>query len=144
MAEIEITTDESGIQVVNGSMRIEGNLGVSTQISTNELKVLGEDHLPIISTAGNTISFKKAVEFTKPVHFNNGKTIIGTETTYNSAYIGSPTLQAGNRLVVGDSLFKITADLREIIADTFKMTLARLEADKVVSKKEISDIIEAK
>ena len=131
--------------IVNGNMGVSGNLEVEGQTSTHGLKVFDDQRtLPIMSTSGATVSFKKAVEFTMPVQFNNGQTIIGVETTYNTAYVGSPTIQVGNRLVVGDSLFKITAQERSIIADTFKMTLARLNVDNLISKREISDYVEAK
>lgn len=140
----ELISQENGTYVANGSMKVKGNLEVETQLTTSVLKVLGDNQLPVVSTSGSAISFKKAVEFLKPVQFNNGKTIIGMETTYNSAYVGSQTIQAGDRLVVGDSLFKVDADTRSVIADTFKMTLARLNVDKLVSKKEVSDFVDAK
>lgn len=140
----EVLVQENGTYVANGSMTVKGNLEVETQLTAGSIKVLGDNHLPVVTTTGNTISFKKAVEFTKPVQFNGGRTIIGTETTYHSAYVGSPTIQAGDRLVVGDSLFKITADERSIIADTFKMTLARLDVDNLVAKKEVAELLDAK
>lgn len=120
--------------VANGSMSVTGNLDVSGQTSTCGLKVFDEQRtLPIVSTAGNMISFKKACEFYKPVQFNNGQTIIGYETTYNSAYVGSPTIQAGDRLVIGDSLMKIVSSTRKIVADTFDMTLARMSVNTLSS-----------
>ena len=85
------------------------------------LTVTGSDPIkPILQTLkDNTISFNQACCFRGAVEFNNGGTIIGKETTYNSPYVGSPTIQAGIRLVVGDSSFKIDNPSRSIIADTF-------------------------
>jgi hypothetical protein len=85
-----------------------------------------------------------AVDFLKGAQFNNGKTLIGMETTYNSAYVGSDTIQAGERLVLGDSAAKWDVDSRKIIADTFNMTLRRLTADNVFSKKDSTDLLSAK
>lgn len=45
--------------------------------------------------------------------------------------------------MVGDSLFKITADTRRIIADTFRMTLARLDVDSLFAKRQLSESIES-
>ena len=144
MADNTIFDEEGGIYVANGSMKVNGNLEATGQTTTNCLKVL-EDGKVILSTAtDNKISFNKIVDFLKPVQFNNGQTMIGVETTYNSAYVGSPTIQAGERLVVGDSLFKIDAASTTIVADRFKQTLNLLEANKVVSKKGVSDQITTK
>ena len=63
------------------------------------------------------------------------------ETTYNSAYVGSETIQAGQRLVLGDSAAKWDVDSRRIIADTFKMTLANLVADNVSMKKGVATLV---
>ena len=140
-----ILVNEGGIYVVNGSMKVDGNLEVNSQVSTKELKVYGEDTLlPIMSTSGDCISFKKSCEFKDSVQFCNGRTIIGKETTYNSAYVGTETLQAGQRIVLGDSTMKIDAATRKIIADTFNMTLARLDVDNLVSQKQYANAIEVK
>lgn len=136
--------DEDGIAVIHKNVKVDGNAEVVGQLSTRGFKVIGEDLLPIMSTQGDTISFKKACDFRSPVQFNNGRTLIGIETTYNSAYVGTETIQAGKRVVVGDSLFKITADERAIIADTFRMTLSGLKVDTLMSKKETSDLAEFK
>ena len=131
-----IFVEEDGMAVIHKNVKIDGNLDVTTQITTSDFKVLGSNHLPVLTTSEDVISFRKACEFTKPVQFNNGRTLIGIETTYNSAYVGSPTIQAGERLVVGDSLFKIDSRSRKIIADTFKMVLARLDVDNITAKRE--------
>ena len=132
-------------EVVQGSMKVNGNLEVGQQISSKELKVLDSETLmPIMTTGKDSISFKKICRFYNPVEFNNGKTIIGIETTYGSAYVGSPTIQAGSRLVVGDSFFKVDANDRTIVSDTFKMTLARLDTDNLIAKNEVADLIETK
>ena len=139
-----ILVQENGIYVVNGNMKVDGNLEVNSQLAARELKIVGEKLLPIMSTSGDCISFRKSCEFKDAVQFCNGRTVIGKETTYNSAYVGTETLQAGQRLVIGDSLFKITADERKIIADTFKMTLARLDVDNLVSQKHYANAIDVK
>ena len=66
------------------------------------------------------------------------------ETTYNSAYVGSETIQAGERLVLGDSAAKWDVDSRKIIADTFEMSLSKLDADHVVMKKGDATLIKSK
>lgn len=137
-----ILSQENGIYVANGNMQVNGNLEVSDQLTVGNFKILGDNHLPVFSSSGVFFSFRKACEFTKAVQFNNGQTLIGYETTYGSAYVGSPTIQAGDRLVVGDSTFKVTDNDRTIIADTYKMSLARLVADVVTSKKETTDLLE--
>ena len=119
-----ITVDENGMIVVHGSALVDGNLEVVSQLNTKNLTILGDNNLPAMSTVGETISFSKACFFKGNVTFSSGKTIIGFDRTYNSPYVGSSLLQAGDRLVVGDSTFKITADERHIMADTYKMTLA--------------------
>lgn len=139
-----IFVEEDGMAVIHKNVKIDGNLDVTTQLTTSDLKVLGSNHLPILATSEDVISFRKACEFTKPVQFNNGRTLIGIETTYNSAYVGSPTIQAGERLVVGDSLFKIDSRSRKIIADTFKMALARLDVDNLMAKREDATNINTK
>ena len=130
--------------VIQGSVKVDGNLEVGGQLAAREFKVVGEDHLPMFTTAGDKISFRQAVEFKDNVEFTNGRTIIGKETTYNSAYVGTETIQAGKRVVVGDSFLKIDADTRSVIADTFKMTLARLDVDNLISKRQIATAIDAK
>ena len=103
--------ESSESKIIEGNLVVKGNLNVEQQVQTKNFKVLDETTLQtILSTGGETISFRKACDFHKPVQFNNGQTLIGIDTTYNSAYVGSPTIQAGERLVVGDSLFKITTD----------------------------------
>jgi hypothetical protein len=87
-----ILIEEDGIYTLHGSMKVDGNLEVESQLSSRELKVMGDDLLPIISTSGEYISFKKACEFKDSVQFMNGRTIIGKETTYNSAYVGTETV----------------------------------------------------
>ena len=132
-------------EIVEGNLLVKGNLGVEQQIQSTNLKILDENtRKAILSTGGDVISFKKACDFHNPVQFNNGKTLIGIDTTYNSAYVGSPTIQAGERLVVGDSMFKITTDQRKIIADTFNMTLRALDVNFLNTKKQTADLIEAK
>jgi len=111
MAESEeeetIFSEDGGIHVFNGSMKVNGNLESTGQMTTSCLKVV-ENGKDVLSTSGDDgISFKKVVEFLKPVQFNNGQTLIGIETTYNSACVNSSTIKAGQRLVVGDSMMKI-------------------------------------
>lgn len=137
--------ESSESKIIEGNLVVKGNLNVEQQVQTKNFKVLDETTLQtILSTGGDTISFRKACDFHKPVQFNNGQTLIGIDTTYNSAYVGSPTIQAGERLVVGDSLFKITTDERKIIADTFNMTLREMDVNFLNAKKETADLIEAK
>ena len=138
-----ILVQEDGIYTLHGSMKVDGNLEVGTQLSTHELKVVGDDFRPIMQVSGGAISFREACSF-KRAEFTDGRTIIGLETTYNSAYVGTETLQAGQRLVLGDSLLKMDASTRKIIADTFRMTLARLDVDNLFVKRQVSDIIESK
>lgn len=137
-------TNTSDMQVIQGSMTVNGNLTVDSQITTKDLKVVDDEYKSLLTTSGNLISFKKSCEFVKPVQFNNGQTIIGIESTYKSAYIGTPTLQVGNRLIVGDSDLKITNDDRTILADTFKMLLDKLVVTTITNKKQTSDLIESK
>ena len=136
--------EENGTSVVHGNMKVDGNLEVESQLSAKELKIMGDNLLPMISTSGEYISFRKACEFKDSVQFSNGRTMIGIETTYNSAYVGTETIQAGKRIVVGDSLMKIDATSRKIEADTFNMHLARLDSDRIVSKNEYANQIEVK
>jgi hypothetical protein len=121
-----ISSDESELldanPTIHGSMTIEGNLDVQGKTITNGLSVVASGEQ--ILHANNTgVSFKKAVDFLKGAQFNKGRTLIGIETTYNSAYVGSETIQAGQRLVLGDSAAKWDVDARKIIADTFDMSL---------------------
>lgn len=140
-----VFSQNDGIYVANGSMKVNGNLESAGQTTVNGLKVLENGRAVMSSTTGDaTISFNKAVEFLKPVQFNNGQTLIGTETTYNSAYIGSPTIQAGRRLVVGDSMMKVDAVESTIVADRFKATLYSLFADKISAKKGAAEQLDAK
>ena len=90
------------------------------------------------------MSFKKVASFFNGAQFNNGKTLIGMETTYNSAYVGSETIQAGERLVLGDSAAKWDVDSRKIIADTFEMSLSKLVSDNVTMKKGDATLIKSK
>lgn len=141
-----VESSESKIgEIVESNLLVKGNLEVKNHLQSTNLTIFDENtKKAILSTGGDVISFKKACDFHKPVQFNNGKTLIGIDTTYNSAYVGSPTIQAGERLVVGDSLFKITTDQRKIIADTFNMTLRALDVDFLNSKKQTADLIESK
>ena len=133
--------EESGIHVAYGNVKVNGNLEATGQITAKNLKIL-QDGRFVLSTAGrDSISFNKAVEFLKPVEFNNGNTMIGFEDKYHSAYVGSPTIQAGERLIIGDSVMKIDAASSKIIADRFTQILDTLKADKVVAKKTTSDQI---
>lgn len=85
-----ISTQDDGSKVVNGSLLVDGNLNVSGQTTTAGLKVVEEgSSTPLLTTNGRTVKFRKAVEFQNPVEFSNGKTIIGIETTYDSAYVGT-------------------------------------------------------
>lgn len=132
--------EESGIHVAYGNVKVNGNLEATGQITAKNLKIL-QDGRFVLSTAGrDSISFNKAVEFLKPVEFNNGNTMIGFEDKYG-AYVGSPTIQAGERLIIGDSVMKIDAASSKIIADRFTQILDTLKADKVVAKKTTSDQI---
>ena len=137
-------TNTSDMQVIQGSLKINGNLTVDSQITTKDFKLVDDEFKSLLTTSGNAFSFRKSCEFLKPVQFNNGQTIIGIESTYKSAYIGSPTIQAGNRLIVGDSDLKITNDDRTILADTFKMLLDKLVVTSITNKKQTSDLIESK
>ena len=85
-------SDESGLlPTIHGSTTIEGNLDVQGQTTTNGLSVMADGDA-VFHANGTGVSFKKAVNFLKGVQFNNGNTIIGMETTYNSAYVGSTTI----------------------------------------------------
>lgn len=128
---------EGGASVIHGSVKIDGNLEVATQISTKEFKVFGENGSsvnPTMTARNGLVQFNKVCKFMDTVEFNNGKTTIGTEATYGSACVASDTFMAGERILVGDSLFKITADTRKIIADTFTMTLSKLDTGNLVAK----------
>lgn len=126
-----------------GNMTVKGNLSVEGQTTTNGLKVVDDDDAIAMWVTDDGLSFRKACCFTDGAEFNNGKTIIGMETTYNSAYIGSETIQAGERLVLGDSAAKWDVDSRTIIADTFTMTLNKLASDSVTMKRGVANVIEA-
>ena len=129
--------------IIHGSLTVEGNLDVYNQTTTNQLSVVsnGESVLHANQTG---VSFRKVASFFKGAEFNNGKTIIGMETTYNSAYVGTETLQAGQRLVLGDSAAKWDVDSRKIIADTFEMSLSKLVSDNVNMKKGDATLIKSK
>lgn len=145
MADDTTIIDDEGTEIIHGNMKVNGNLEVGNQLTAHGLEVVGQDGATaILTNSAGEISFRKACEFTKSVQFNNGQTIIGHETTYNSAYIASPTIQAGSRLIVGDSALKIDSSDKQIIADTFRMSLRSLVTDLVVSKKEQSDLVVAK
>ena len=73
---------------IHGSATIEGNLDVQEQTTTNELSVVSNG-TSVMFADSTGVSFQKIATFVKGAQFNNGKTIIGTETTYNSAYVGS-------------------------------------------------------
>ena len=101
-----MNSDESHIlteynPTIYGSATIEGNLDVQGQTTTNGISVISNGNLTLSANSAG-ISFQKIATFIKGAQFNNGKTIIGTETTYNSAYVGSQTIQAGDRLVLGE------------------------------------------
>lgn len=142
-----ISSDESELldanPTIHGSMTVEGNLNVQGQTTTSRLSVVA-DGTPVLHVNNTGVSFKMAVDFLKGAQFNNGKTLIGMETTYNSAYVGSDTIQAGERLVLGDSAAKWDVDSRKIIADTFNMTLAKLTSDEVSMKKGVATLVQAK
>lgn len=82
----------NGMYVARGSMKINGNLEVENQITAKNIKINDESGHNVLSTGGSEISFRKACQFLKQVEFNNGQTKIGIESTYNSAYVGSPTI----------------------------------------------------
>jgi hypothetical protein len=90
-----ISSDESELldanPTIHGSMTIEGNLNVQGQTTTNGLSVTA-DQEQVLHANGTGVSFKKVANFLKGAQFNNGKTLIGMETTYNSAYVGSETI----------------------------------------------------
>lgn len=136
-----ILENENGIYVTNGNMKVNGNLEVQGQVQSEQIKVR-EDNQTILSTSGGSISFRKACLFTKPVQFNNGDTTIGVEGTYNSAYVGSPTIHAGDRIILGDSLLKLDASERQITADTFGMSLKKLVVDNAIAKKLSSELVQ--
>lgn len=143
-----MSSDESELlngenPVIHGSVTIEGNLDVQTQTTTNGLTVVSNGD-SVLHANGTGVSFKKVASFFNGAQFNNGKTLIGMETTYNSAYVGSETIQAGERLVLGDSAAKWDVDSRKIIADTFEMSLSKLDADHVVMKKGDATLIKSK
>ena len=140
-----INRDESeildGVQVIHDNVTIDGNIDVEGLTTTNGLKVVDSNTSVAFWVTDDEISFRKACYFKDNAQFNNGRTIIGMETTYNSAYVGSETIQAGQRLVLGDSAAKWDVASRCIIADTFKMTLANLVADNVSMKKGVATLV---
>lgn len=143
-----ISSDESQLldgntPVIHGSVTIEGNLDVQNHTTTNGLSVM-YDGDSILHANSTGVSFKKVASFHKGAQFNNGKTIIGIENTYDSAYVGSETIQAGERLVLGDSAAKWDVDSRKIIADTFEMSLSKLVSDSVNMKKGEATLIKSK
>lgn len=143
-----MSSDESELlngenPVIHGSVTIEGNLDVQTQTTTNGLTVVSNGD-SVLHANGTGVSFKKVASFFNGAQFNNGKTLIGMETTYNSAYVGSETIQAGERLVLGDSAAKWDVDSRKIIADTFEMSLSKLVSDNVTMKKGDATLIKSK
>lgn len=75
-----------------GNMTVKGNLSVEGQTTTNGLKVVDDDDAIAMWVTDDGLSFRKACCFTDGAEFNNGDTIIGMETTYNSAYVGSTTI----------------------------------------------------
>ena len=87
-----IEEDGPGNSTVHGSMCVEGNLGVKGQTTTNELKVETSTGDLVMQATQSLVAFKKAVEFTSPVQFDNGGVIIGHETTYDSSYVGAHTV----------------------------------------------------
>lgn len=130
------SSSEGTTTIMNGSVKIDGNLEVGQELLVNDFKVVEDGSTtPMLYTKGGSISFNKVCKFNKGAEFNVGRTVIGLETTYKSAYVGTESLQAGQRLVVGDSSFKITADDREIIADTYAMSLKGLIVDSISTKK---------
>ena len=146
---VDIMEDDGtgGASVIHGSVKIDGNLEVATQLSTKEFKVFGENGSsanPTMIAKTGLVQFNKACKFMDTVEFNNGKTTIGTEASYNSACVASDTFMAGERILVGDSLFKITADTRKIIADTFTMTLSKLDTGNLVAKSSTFDSVTTK
>ena len=143
-----ISSDESELldgnnPVIHGSVTIEGNLDVQTQTTTNALSVVSSGE-SVFHANQTGVSFRKVASFFKGAQFNGGKTLIGMETTYNSGYVGSETIQAGQRLVLGDSAAKWDVDSRKIIADTFEMSLSKLVSDNVNMKKGEATLIKSK
>ena len=143
-----ISSDESELldanPTIHGSMTVEGNLNVQGQTTTSRLSVVADGGTQVLHANDTGVSFKTAVDFLKGAQFNNGKTLIGMETTYNSAYVGSETIHAGERLVLGDSAAKWDVDSRKIIADTFNMSLAKLTSDEVSMKKGVATLVQTK
>lgn len=130
--------------IMEGNATVRGNLSVEGQTTTKGLKVIDDDHKIAMLVTDDGLSFRKACCFTDGAEFNNGKTLIGMETTYHSAYVGTETLQAGQRLVLGDSAAKWDVDTRKIIADTFTMSLATLNSDTVNMKKGVATLVQTK
>lgn len=130
--------------IMEGNATVRGNLSVEGQTTTKGLKVIDDDQKIAMLVTDDGLSFRKACCFTDGAEFNNGKTLIGMETTYHSAYVGTETLQAGQRLVLGDSAAKWDVDTRKIIADTFTMSLATLNSDNVNMKKGVATLVQTK
>lgn len=130
-----------GLTNTLGSQHVQGNLSVDGQTSTTTFKVTGANGSTTLTAGDGNVSFKGYCKFAEDCEFNGGQTLIGVETTYGTAYIGSPTVQVGNRLVVGDSLFRVLAEDRTIVADTFSMTLAKLDVDKVRVDNLVADLL---
>ena len=91
MADIDSTSSNieysGNNEIVHGSMIVEGNLQVDTQLTANYLKVP-----EAFRASSDGISFTKSCEFVDGARFNNSRTLIGIETTYNSSYVGTETL----------------------------------------------------
>ena len=65
-------TNTSDMQVITGSMKINGNLTVDSQITSKDFKLVDDEFKSLLTTSGNAISLRKSCEFLKPVQFNNG------------------------------------------------------------------------
>jgi hypothetical protein len=91
-SESSFIEEEDGVNVVHGNMKVDGNLEVESQLSAKELKIMGENFTSILTTSGEYISFKKSCEFKDAAQFTNGRTVIGLENRYNSAYVGTETI----------------------------------------------------
>lgn len=142
MEDVNITPEEELTNpVFVGNKTIDGNLTVTGQVSAEILKVT-ENNSIVMSSSGDTISFRKACSFSKPVEFVGGTTI--STVPEWGATVNSTTIKAGENIVLGNSYLKMSSSGRKIVADTFTMILQYLEVDNVVSKKEVSDLITAK
>lgn len=65
-------TNTSDMQVIQGSMKINDNLTVDSQITTKDFKLVDDEFKSVLTTSGDSISFRKSCEFLKPIQFNNG------------------------------------------------------------------------